>query len=77
MTREFTNLTAGEQRAVLYEKNLESNISLVEIVKHLATLNNKVDKNSRKIQRIEIIGMVLFIGFCIIANVGIPYIPGI
>ena len=70
MTREFTNLNACEQRVALYDK-----VDAIE--KHLKEQNGKVNKNSRDLHTIKIIGAVLFVIFCVLTGLGIPHIPGL
>ncbi len=77
MTREFTNLKAGEQRAVLYEKDLESNKTLDKIEKHLDGLNGKVNKHEKELNVIKAIGACIFIWICIATGAGLPYLPGL
>ena len=66
--REFTNLDAGEQRAVLYEK-------VDSIEKHLRKQNNKIDTNCKSILIGKVIATVLFVLLCILVGVGVPFIP--
>jgi len=70
MTREFTGLTAGEQRAVLYEK-------ITSIEDHIVKQNSNISKNCHDILVVKVIGAVLFIAFCLATGLGIPHIPGL
>lgn len=68
MTREFTNLDAGEQRAVLYEK-----ISSVE--SHLVKQNSKIFKNGKDILIIKVALITIGIIASCALGFGVPAMP--
>ena len=68
MTREFTNLDAGEQRAVLYEK-------IDRIEKHLENQNGKVNTNCRDIHTIKIALIIACVILSAVMGLGIPSLP--
>ena len=67
---EFTNLKANAQRAVMFEK-----IDAIET--HIKEQNGNVKKNSKDLHTMKIIGVVLFVGFCIALKVDLPSIISI